>query len=74
MYRSILGNQETAEKIEPSWRATLNAEYEINSRLKLTFAFGRDFNGTITKSGNVVSFLNLLMSFGGTNRQIAVRD
>jgi len=65
LYRSIVSKQDDpALKINPSWRFTLNAEYTINKSMVLTFVFGRDFDNTVTKSGTLVSFLNLLTTFG----------
>ncbi|WP_144080098.1 hypothetical protein [Flectobacillus major] len=68
IHRAIIGNQTLQNSIPASWRLTLNATYEINKTLSLTFAFGRDFDGTISKGGNVISFLNLVSSFGGTKK------
>lgn len=66
LYRSILGNSIA----DPSWRFVLNAEYDLGSNRKLTFAFGRDFDGTISKGGNLITMINLIAGFGG-ERKIA---
>jgi hypothetical protein len=60
LYRSILGNGD----IDPSWRLVFNTEYDVGFNKKLTFSFGRDFDGTVSKGGNLVAALNLLMGFG----------
>lgn len=61
LYRSVL-NKNT---IDPSWRLALNAEYDIGKKnQKLTFVFGRNFDGTITKDGNLMAALNLIAGFG----------
>ncbi|HPH33388.1 MAG TPA: hypothetical protein PLB49_16110, partial [Chitinophagaceae bacterium] len=66
LYRSILGSS----TVDPSWRFVMNAEYDLGSNRKLTFAFGRDFDGTISKGGNLVAMINLIAGFGG-DRKIA---
>ncbi len=66
LYRSILGSS----LVDPSWRLVMNAEYDLGSNRKLTFAFGRDFDGTISKGGNLVAMINLIAGFGG-DRNIA---
>jgi hypothetical protein len=60
IYRSVL-NKNT---VNPSWKLALNAEYDISKNQKLTFVFGRNFDGTITKDGNLIAALNLLTGFG----------
>jgi hypothetical protein len=57
LYRSVLGNHD----IDPSWRLVFNTEYDVGFNKKLTFSFGRDFDGTISKGGNLVAALNLIM-------------
>ena len=54
--------------IKPSWRLTFNAEYSVGVNQKITFAFGRDFNGTITKSGNLIAAINFIRGFGSTKK------
>lgn len=66
LYRSILGSS----TVDPSWRLVINAEYDLGTNRKLTFAFGRDFDGTISKGGNLVAMINLIAGFGG-DRKIA---
>ncbi len=66
LYRSILGSS----TLDPSWRLVMNAEYDLGTNRKLTFAFGRDFDGTISKGGNLVAMINLIAGFGG-DRKIA---
>lgn len=60
IYRSVLNS----EVIKPSWRFVTNAEYDLPNNQKLTFSFGRDFNGTITKDGTLIAALNFLTGFG----------
>jgi hypothetical protein len=60
IYRSAL----TANTIDPSWRLVLNAEYAIWANQKLTFSFGRNFDGTVSKDGTLIAALNFLTGFG----------
>lgn len=66
IYRSVLNDN----VIKPSWRYTFNAEYSVGFNQKITFAIGRNFNGTITKDGNLIAALNFIKGFGGTNKKI----
>jgi hypothetical protein len=60
IYRSVLTNN----TIDPSWRWVLNAEYDIGNNTRLTFLFGRAFNGTTTQDGNLIAALNFLKGLG----------
>jgi hypothetical protein len=60
IYRSIL----TQNTIDPSWRLVLNADYSIGKNQKINFSFGRNFDGTISKGGNLIAALTLLAGFG----------
>ena len=60
IYRSVL----TKNTIDPSWRLVLNAEYEIAQNTRLTFLFGKAFNGATTTDGNVIAALNFLKGLG----------
>jgi hypothetical protein len=60
VYRSVL----TSNTIKPSWRLIFNADYAIWKNQKLTFSFGKNFDGTITKNGNLVAALTFLTGFG----------
>ncbi|MFT3703478.1 MAG: hypothetical protein QM802_13970 [Agriterribacter sp.] len=60
IYRSVL----TANTIDPSWRIVFNADYRILPNQKLTFSIGRNFDGTITKAGNLIAALTFLKGFG----------
>lgn len=61
VYRSVFNVPE----INPSWRFILNTEYDVGINKKLTFSFGKDFDGTISTGGNVIAALNLILGFGG---------
>lgn len=60
IYRSVL----SSETIDPSWRIIFNADYAIWENQKLTFSFGRNFDGTISKDGNLIAALTFLTGFG----------
>jgi len=60
IYRSIL----SSNTIDPSWRLIFNAEYSFWQNQKFTFSFGRSFDGTITKDGNLIAALSFLTGFG----------
>ncbi len=60
IYRSVLNKS----IVDPSWRVVFAAEYDLGLNKKLTFNFGRDFNGVITKGGNLIAGLNFITGFG----------
>ena len=60
IYRSVIDN----DVIDPNWRLVFNIEYTVGSNQKLTFGFGKNFDGTITKSGNLIAALNFIKGFG----------
>ncbi len=60
IYRSVL-NKNT---IDPSWRWVLNTEYDLGNNQRLTFFFGRSFDGSTSKDGNVIAALNFLKGLG----------
>ncbi|MBK7095935.1 MAG: hypothetical protein IPH57_13165 [Saprospiraceae bacterium] len=62
IYRSVLNNKE----IEPGYKYQLNAAYTLENNIKLTVNLGKNFDGVITRKGNVIAALNFLMGFGGT--------
>jgi hypothetical protein len=64
LYRSILGNSQ----LDPSWRLIFNAEYDIGKNRRLTFSFGRNFDGTISKGGNLIAAINFIAGFGGERK------
>ena len=45
-----------------------SADYDLGNNRKLTVAFGRDFDGTVSKSGNVIAALNFLAGFGNRKK------
>jgi hypothetical protein len=60
IYRAVI-NDAIANS---SWRLMVNAEYEIGINQKITFSFGRNFDGGTYKGGNVVGAINLLFGLG----------
>ncbi|GAB5416645.1 MAG: hypothetical protein Crog4KO_21340 [Crocinitomicaceae bacterium] len=59
IYRGAFGNA-----YDPMYRFTFNVGYEIRKNMKLTLMLGRNYDGAITREGNVISALQLLMGFG----------
>lgn len=47
-----------------SWRFTFNAEYKFSPNMCLNFSYGRDFDGVVTRDGNVIALLSLFTGFG----------
>lgn len=64
IYRSVLNDN----VIKPSWRFTFNAEYSVGMNQKITFAVGRNFNGTVTKDGNLIAAINFIRGFGSNKK------
>lgn len=64
IYRSVLNDN----VIKPSWRFTFNAEYSVGINQKITFAVGRNFNGTVTKDGNLIAAINFIRGFGSNKK------
>lgn len=70
LYRSILNKQDEKSRVEPSLRLAFNANYEVSKTIVLSLAVGKDFDGSISKSGNVFAFLNLITAFGSGTKVI----
>ena len=64
IYRSVLQKN----IIDPNWRFVLNVEYDVGFNQKLTFAFGKNFDGTVDKSGNLIAALNFIKAFGAEKK------
>ena len=64
IYRSILN----AGLLQPNWRYTINTDYDIGLNKKLTFALGKNFDGTLSKSGNIIAALNFIAGFGASGK------
>jgi hypothetical protein len=64
IYRSVVNN----DVIDPNWRVIVNLEYSVGSNQKLTFGFGKNFDGTITKDGNLIAALNFIKGFGSKRK------
>jgi hypothetical protein len=60
MYRSVLTNS----IVDPSWRLVFSVEYDIGFNQKISFNFGRDFDGTTQKGGTLIGWLNFIAGFG----------
>ena len=64
VYRSVLNSG----IIQPTWRYTFNTDYDIGLNRKLTLAIGKNFDGTVTKGGNIIAALNFVAGFGSTKK------
>lgn len=60
VYRSAMGNTD----IDPTWRLAFNADYAIYKNQKLTFSFGRNYDGTTNEDGNLIAALSFIKGFG----------
>lgn len=58
----------SADAVKRTWRLVFNADYALWQNQKLTFSFGRNFDGTITKDGNLVAALSFLTGFGNKRK------
>lgn len=61
IYRSVLNKKSV---VEPSVRWGFSVDYGVWSNTKLAFSFGKEFDGTYIKGGNVFSALNFIFGFG----------
>jgi hypothetical protein len=67
IYRSVLNKN----VIDPSWRLTFNAEYDIGVRnQKITLALGRNFDGTVSKAGTLIAAINFIKGFGSPKNKL----
>ena len=64
LYRSVL-NKNT---IPSSNRLVLNASHQVGKNQAVTFTFGKNFDGSIEKGGNLIAALNLLLGFGSEKK------
>jgi hypothetical protein len=51
--------------LDPTWRTTANASYDLGNNRLVTFSLGKNFDGTVSKSGNLIAALNFLVGLGG---------
>jgi hypothetical protein len=66
IYRSVLNKN----VIEPSWRLVFNVEYDIGIRnQKITLALGRNFDGTVSRDGNLIAAINFIKGFGSVKNK-----
>jgi len=60
IYRSVLSKS----IVKPSWKLNFSAEYDLGFNKKISISFGRDFDGMISKGGNLIAALHLITGFG----------
>ncbi len=51
--------------IDGTSRAAFSLDYQLAENRVLNFTFGKNFDGTVEKGGNLIAVLNFLMGFGG---------
>ena len=61
IYRSVPSN---IDVIDSSWRLMLNLDYSILKNQKLTFSFGRNYDGTTIKNNNLIATIGTVFGFG----------
>ncbi|MBL7825886.1 MAG: hypothetical protein JNJ57_04590 [Saprospiraceae bacterium] len=67
IYRNLKARekeQDEWQNLDPTWRYSVTMEYQLNKDLSLNLTFGRNFDGTATRDGNVISLLSLFHSLG----------
>lgn len=57
------------DALKPTARYVVNLDYQLNPSIVLSFHFGKNFDGTVTKSGNLITALQLFSSFGKRSYQ-----
>lgn len=62
VYRSILNSP----VVKPSVRYTFTADYQIGKNQLISFVYGKDFDGTVNKGGNLLAALNFIIGFGNS--------
>jgi hypothetical protein len=60
IYRSFLSNSTSAN----NWRLMVNLDYAVVKNQKLTFSFGKNYDGTTIKDGNLIATLGTVFGFG----------
>jgi hypothetical protein len=65
LYRNYLNSS----NFTPGYKGTFYLGYDLGNNKILTLNISRDFDGTVNKTGNLVTALNLIIGLGG-NRNI----
>lgn len=61
IYRSVPSDSDI---IDSSWRLMLNVDYSILKNQKLTFSFGKNYDGTTSSSNNLIATIGTVFGFG----------
>jgi len=64
LYRSVLEQN----VMEPGWRFAINIEYEAMRNIRLNLSLGKDFDGNLSKGGNLITALNLILGLGSNKK------
>ncbi|MBK7938043.1 MAG: hypothetical protein IPJ82_13550 [Lewinellaceae bacterium] len=51
--------------VDGTSRAAFSLDYQLQENRVLNFTFGKNFDGTVEKGGNLIAVVNFLMGFGG---------
>ena len=51
--------------IDGTSRASFSLDYQVGENQVLDFTFGKNFDGTVEKGGNLIAIFNFLIGFGG---------
>ena len=62
------GGDHIKKENKSAWKLLLNASYDLGNNKIITFNFGRDFDGTVNKDGNLIAALNLVLGFGSKRK------
>jgi hypothetical protein len=62
VYRSFLSSTQTTN----TWKLMFNADYAIIKNQKLTFSFGKNYDGTTTREGNLIAAIGTVFGFGNS--------
>jgi hypothetical protein len=62
VYRSFAGTN------LGTWRFMANAEYAISTNQRLTFSFGKNYDGAFTKDGNILAALSFIKGIGNAKK------
>ncbi|MDX1910651.1 MAG: hypothetical protein SFV22_04150 [Saprospiraceae bacterium] len=52
------------DALKSTWRFSVNADYQVSKTITLTFQFGKNFDGTTTEGGNLMTALHMFTAFG----------
>ncbi len=66
LFRFTGGGDDLKSENKNAWKLMFNAGYDLGNNKIITFNLGRDFDGTVSKDGNIIAALNLVLGFGSS--------